>query len=98
MTARHKTAEYFRNSRVVRKILAGQIAAGRFVPCVNCGRAVQPGQRWDVSHIIDGYRGGTDARTNLGAGHVRCNRSAGGRAGAAMTNRASRRARRLPAW
>lgn len=98
MTAHHKTAEYFRASRRLRRILQPRIDAGEFVACVNCGRAVQPGQRWDVGHIIDVYRGGSDDLTNMGAAHVRCNRSAGGRAGATRTHRASRRARRLPTW
>jgi hypothetical protein len=98
MTAHHKTAQYFKASRQVRAVLGPRIAAGHFVPCVNCGRAVQPGQRWDVSHIVDAARGGSDDLSNLGAGHRHCNRSDGGRAGAAKTNQTSRRARRLPTW
>jgi 5-methylcytosine-specific restriction endonuclease McrA len=98
VTQHHRTAQWFRNSRKVRGILTPRIAAGSYVPCVNCGRAVQPGQRWDVGHIIDAAKGGSDDLSNLGAAHRHCNRSAGGHAGAVVTNRASRRARRLPTW
>jgi 5-methylcytosine-specific restriction endonuclease McrA len=98
VTAHHRTAEWFRNSRKVRRILTPRIDAGSVVQCVNCGRPVVRGQKWDVGHIIDASRGGTDALKNLGAAHVRCNRSDGGRLGAVKTNAASRRARRLPSW
>lgn len=98
MTAHHRTPEWFRNSRRVRSVLQPRIDAGSVVLCVNCGRPVTKGQKWDVGHIIDASRGGSDAVSNLGAAHVRCNRSDGGRLGAAKTNRASRKARRLPTW
>jgi hypothetical protein len=44
--------------------------------CVRCGRPILPGELWDLDHADDraGY---------LGASHRRCNRSAGGRLGAA---------------
>jgi hypothetical protein len=44
--------------------------------CVRCGRPVLPGEAWDLDHRDDraGY---------LGVAHRRCNRSAGGRLGAA---------------
>lgn len=92
MSANHRTPEYFRLARQVRRILGPRIAKGQHVPCVDCGRPVQRGQRWDVGHIIPGI----NTLPNLGASHRRCNRSAGGRMGAAATNTASRRARRLP--
>jgi 5-methylcytosine-specific restriction endonuclease McrA len=98
MSKHHLTPEYQREARAVRKILGPQIAAGNDVRCVNCGHPVQAGQRWDVGHIIDASRGGAAHRTNMGAAHTRCNRSAGGRAGAAKTNTTSKAARRLPAW
>jgi 5-methylcytosine-specific restriction endonuclease McrA len=98
MSKHHQSAEYYRNSRVVRRILGAKIRAGNFVPCVECGRAVQAGQLWDVGHIIDAAKGGTNALSNLGAAHRGHNRAAGGRAGATVRNRASRRARRLPSW
>lgn len=98
MTKKHSDPEYHRNARKVRAILQPTINAGGQVACVDCGRAVQPGQRWDVAHKLDASRGGTHALSNLGASHRRCNRSAGGRLGAIATHTASRRAKRLPAW
>ena len=98
MSAVHQDPVYIRNARQVRKVLTPQIAAGAFVPCVECRKPVQPGQRWDVGHVVRPADGGTHALQNLGAAHRRCNRSSGGRIGAATTNRGSRRARRLPSW
>lgn len=98
MSEVHRDSVYVKNSREVRKVLAQQIAEGEYVRCVDCGRPVHEGQRWDVGHIIRPANGGTHDYENLGASHRRCNRSAGGRVGAMMTNRASRRSRRLPSW
>jgi hypothetical protein len=98
VTAIHQDPVYIRNSRHVRKVLTPQIEQGEFVPCVECGRPVHAGQRWDVSHIVAPEKGGTHDLSNLGAGHRRCNRSSGGQRGAAISNRGSRRARRLPSW
>jgi hypothetical protein len=44
--------------------------------CVRCGRPILPGQPWDLDHADDRV-------DYLGASHRRCNRSAGGRLGAA---------------
>lgn len=98
MSEVHRDPVYVRNSRIVRKILTQQIEQGEYVRCVNCGRPVHEGQRFDVGHIVQPNKGGTHDLENLGAAHRRCNRSDGGRDGARMTNRASRRARRLPSW
>lgn len=96
MSRAHHSPDYHRNARIVRRTLTPKIAAGAFVPCVECGRAVVLGQRWDVGHKTSAARGGSNALSNLGAAHRRCNRSNGGKAGAAARHTASRRARRLP--
>ncbi|MGO8609797.1 hypothetical protein ACC848_43355, partial [Rhizobium johnstonii] len=65
------------------------------------GREIQPGQRFDVGHRIDGSRGGTHDLDNLGPEHRRENRSAGGRLGAHKTNTTrgvSRTTKGLPTW
>jgi hypothetical protein len=98
VSAIHHDPEYIRNARIVRRIITAQLQAGSLVICVNCGRAIQQGQRFDVGHKRRPDDGGSHALSNLGGAHRRCNRSHGGRIGAAMTNRASRRARRLPSW
>lgn len=96
MTAAHKTAEYLRNSRIVRKQTNDRLKRGLQVVCGRCGGAIQPGQAYDVGHVVDASRGGSNALSNLHPEHRGENRSAGGRMGAAKTNGASRRARRLP--
>lgn len=98
MSQWHRDPVYVKNSRLVRRILTPQIEAGEYVRCVDCGRPIHDGQRWDVGHIVAPRDGGTHDPSNLGASHRRCNRTAGGRVGAAVTNRGSRRARRLPSW
>ena len=51
--------------------------------CCRCGGWIVPGQPWDLDHNEDrtGY---------LGAAHRACNRSVGGRHGAAVTNNNSK--------
>lgn len=56
------------------------------LPCPRCGRLVQPEQKWDVDHIIALSQGGTKTADNLTPAHIRCNRSHGGKLGAAVTN------------
>lgn len=65
------------------------VAAGQ-AWCSRCARWIQPGQPWDLDH--DATRSGY-----LGPSHRRCNRVAGGRVGAMVTN-AKRRRARLPVW
>lgn len=97
MTSRHRSPEYLKNARIVRASLAARIDLGHLIPCVDCGRPIQPDQRWDVGHIVPASKGGSNGLDNLGASHrYACNRAAGGRMGAAITNASSRRARRLP--
>jgi hypothetical protein len=95
MTAHHRSSEWVKVRNKIRPILQARINAGG-LPCVNrcqMGGLVFPGQTWDVAHIIDVAKGGTDHPSNLGAAHVRCNRSDGGTAGAikANYNRATKR-------
>ena len=57
----------------VRKVEAGLVNCGR------CGQPIEPGRPWDLGHNEDrtGY---------TGPEHRRCNRVAGGRNGAKVTN------------
>lgn len=98
MSHHHRTPEWHKARRIVRGVINARLERGEHVPCVNCGRPVYLGQRFDVGHIVDADKGGTVELSNLGAAHRGCNRSDGGRAGAIKTNAASRRARRLPKW
>lgn len=56
------------------------------LPCRRCGRPVHPGQRWQVGHVIDRARGGSDHLENQWPEHAYCNESAGGKLGAARSN------------
>lgn len=56
------------------------------VACPRCGRPIIPETPWDVGHIIPAEAGGTTALENTRPEHRHCNRAAGGRRGAAITN------------
>lgn len=50
-----------------------------FADCARCGERLEPGRPWDLGH--------NDDRTGwTGPEHVACNRKAGGRNGAMVTN------------
>ena len=74
--------------RTLRAQYARLVAAGQAV-CARCHRPIAPGEPFDLDHSPD--------RTSyLGVSHRRCNRLAGAKAGAAVTN-ARRRAAQPPA-
>lgn len=82
------------DSRKARAHCAPLVASG--VACFRCRKPILPGQDWDPDHILDRAHGGTDDPSNLWPSHRRCNQSAGGKAGAAITN-AKRNANRMNA-
>lgn len=56
-----------------------KLEAGAEVACARCGEQIKADQAFDLDH--------TDDRTGyLGPSHTHCNRSVGGRNGAAVTN------------
>lgn len=70
------------------------------VPCSRCKRPVIHDERkraggWHVGHVIDRWMGGPDDISNTWPEHDHCNMSAGGKVGAAMTNRAHEGRREL---
>lgn len=76
-----------------------RIAATLPAPCVNrCGRSVTPDQAWDIGHVVDVGKGGSDDPSNLGPSHVQCNRSDGGKEGRARQIARVKESRRLPQW
>lgn len=96
MSARHRDPEYRKNARLRRQQINLLLKRGEVITCVDCGRPIQEGQTFDVGHRVDGYLGGGNELSNLGASHRICNRRSGGKAGAAHTNDQSRAARGLP--
>lgn len=97
MTEHHRTPEWRRITRIMRPLIRAQLP----LPCVNrcvLGGVVEPGQPFDVAHVVDVDHGGDDSMDNLGPAHVRCNRSDGGKAGA-MKQKAQRQTKaRFPNW
>lgn len=60
-------------------------------PCWRCGRMISEGDKWHVGHITDRALGGNDNAAMTMDSEVaveceKCNTSAGGRLGAAITN------------
>jgi hypothetical protein len=54
------------------------------LPCPRCLRLIQPWDAWDLGHRVDLVDGGDDLTTS--PEHAACNRQAGGRLGATITN------------
>ena len=71
----------------LRERLRPMVEAG-MVRCPRCGQVIEGGERWELDHA-PGKRG------YLGPSHFRCNRSAGGKIGAAITNGKRRRVSRI---
>ncbi len=96
MTARHQSPEYRKNARIIR----AQTKRLDVAMCIRCHGPIfiSEGEPFDVGHIIDGIRGGSNALSNLGPQHRKENRRDGGRLGAETTNRGKRRERRLGTW
>lgn len=93
MSRHHDRAGWAGRTQAIRKRLEPTLPA----PCVQrCGRLVEPGQLWDVAHLTDLALGGD--LHHYGVAHRSCNRSAGGRLGAAMSNKRRRANSRKPSW
>lgn len=95
MSALHRTPAWKALTRKARPILRAQLP----LPCVNrcrLGGIVTPGQQFDVAHL-PGHEG-LIGLEHVGAAHTACNRSDGGRHGAALTNGRRRESNGLRAW
>jgi hypothetical protein len=89
MSRHHDNQKWSTHAPKLRVIIAGQLP----LPCVNCGNPVFPDQSWQVGHRIDAARGGEATIANTGPSHTSCNRKAGGKLAARITN-SKRRAER----
>ena len=58
------------------------------IHCWRCGNPIPPHQpkAWDLGHKTPRHNGGTNNPTNTHPEHTTCNRSAGGKTGATITN------------
>lgn len=94
MSGKHRDPQYRANSKIVRSQVQRAHRLGEEVMCWRCGRDIAPGGRFDVGHLD---RTAPPTLENLMPEHIRCNRSDGGRVGAAITNAVrSDRAPRAP--
>ncbi|GAB6857862.1 hypothetical protein [Microbacterium xylanilyticum] len=83
MTDKHRDPLYLANARIVRARVRRDWRHGTEVRCWRRGCPIEPGSRFDVGHLDPD---GGHALSNLAPECVRCNRSDGGRRGAALTN------------
>lgn len=109
MTQHHRTKEWATVTRIMRPRLQALINSGT-ARCIDCGRPIQPGEMWQVGHIVSATEakaaGWTTAQinaaTNLGPSHSgagrRCNQRGGGKLGAAKVNAKRKEDARLPKW
>lgn len=82
MSQHHRAGKHTTRAPRIRAQLTPQLP----LPCVDCGRAVFPGDAWQVGHILAAVHGGQTTLANCGPSHTACNRRAGGKLGAAVTN------------
>lgn len=71
-------------------------------PCINpkpgCPGMVESDQQWDVAHRGGGLVDPSTDPRDCGPAHRHCNRSAGGKVGAAITHAKRQTQRRMPTW
>lgn len=97
MSQHHKRVGWASISQTLRPRIAASLPA----QCIRCGGIITRDMKWDVGHRVDLEMPGANPY-DVGPEHARCNRRAGGRAGARKVNarRAARdpRDERMPAW
>ncbi|MBL5972440.1 MAG: hypothetical protein D3X82_01320 [Candidatus Leucobacter sulfamidivorax] len=113
MSQHHRAQQWSTHSPKLReKLTAMMRAAGGALPCVECGHPVILGlHKWQVGHRRDASRGGAAKLANVGPVHCKsfdqsgrtvwprnCNQKAGGKLGAAVTNRRRRQAQDIRPW
>lgn len=94
MSQHHRRSRHTTFAPAIREKLAAMLP----LPCVDCGRPVLPEQAWQVGHIRPASQGGTTTMSNCGPSHTACNRRAGGRLGAAVTNGRRRAGQDIRPW
>ena len=74
--------------RTLRAAWQARIDANNGWTCRRTGQPIPPHQpkAWDLGHKTPRHNGGTNNPTNTHPEHTTCNRSAGGKTGATITN------------
>jgi len=101
MSRHHREQRWTTHAPKLRKVIAPQLP----LPCIDCGHAVTPDMTWQVGHRHAASAGGRPTVENTGPSHTycptckrKCNQSAGGRLGAAVTNARRRESNGLRPW
>ena len=76
---------YGSHHQALREKLRPQVEAG-VVRCARCGKLIESGAKWELGHVD-----GSGKKLYSGPEHFGCNRSAGGKLGATITNGAGSR-------
>lgn len=98
MSRHHAAAGWSTISAQLRPIIRASLPQ----PCINpkpgCPGLVEADQLWDVAHRGAGLASGTVDVRDCGPAHRHCNRSDGGKRGAAIRNGKRQAQRRMPRW
>lgn len=81
MSRHHKDANW-QGTKITKA--RANIKAQLPLPCVDCGYPVNPGDTFDIGHIIPLALGGNP--NEYGASHRSCNRKSGGKLGGTIAN------------
>jgi hypothetical protein len=102
MSQHHRRQGMAAKLRKFRPSIKATLPAPCVQPLCQLGGIVHPHEQWDVGHLPgrDAYldHGQPLTRNDVGPAHVKCNRSDGGKVGAAMTNRARLVEKRRREW
>ena len=91
MSRHHDAARWTNHNQTLRKRLRATLPTA----CTVCGYEVdeEAGDLWDIDHID-----GIENSDEIGVAHRKCNRSSGGRRGAAISNAKRKTVKRWLPW
>lgn len=94
MSAIHRSSAWAKFTRKARPIIARTLPA----PCVECGRPINPGERFHIAHIVAHAIDPTQPinLAHVGPGHPHCNITAGAKLGRQRQLARQRQDNRLP--
>ncbi|ROS57210.1 hypothetical protein [Frigoribacterium sp. PhB118] len=94
MSRHHRAQKWTTHSPKLRK----QIDPLLPLPCIGCGRPINPGDKYEVGHRLDAALGGRPTPANTGPIHGPCNRKSGGTLGARITNSKRQAGKDIRPW